>query len=261
MARKLEGASHIDAWSYGPEELHRIREVLNLRHGLRNIEELAGQIAKDGQLQLGLVRINAQGEPVLIAGHRRAAAIRLINEDPSRFGLAGPLGFNVRVKKATDEEAIELNLSENLDRDDLSPVDKAFAARQLEEILGWDRKRIAARLRVGESRISGLLTIFEHSQRIINLIHEGRIKEAQAKHFKGLPEEQINAFADRIEAGEKPAKVVAETKEAHRSAGSKKARTLAEARTALKEAKSDRAFNLLCWLDGDPTVSLDEVLR
>ncbi len=264
MARKLTGASHIDAWSFGPDELHRIKEVLNLRHGLRNIEEFAAELARDGQLQLAVIRVNSQDEPVIIAGHRRLAAIRLINEDPSRFGLAGPMSFNVRIKKATDEEAIALNLAENLERDDLSQVDKAFAARQLEEVLGWDRKRIAARLRVSESRISGLLGIFDLPARIVDLIHEDRLKEAQAKHFKGLPEEQVEAFADRLEAGEKASKIVAEIKAAHRSAGSKKPRTLAEARSALKAAQTTgtdrvRASRLLRWLDGE-SLDLEEVL-
>jgi ParB family chromosome partitioning protein len=247
-----------DISTFPPEELDSIILALNLRQDLGDLSELKKSIAEHGQLQPAVVRKDAQGKPVLVAGYRRLEAIREINQDPSAWGLKGPMHFLAIFSRVTEEEAILVNLRENLDRRDLSPIDRAFAARALER-LGWEPAKIANAMRCDTSRVSQLLGLLELPQPVITLVHEGTATEALAQQLRGLKSDVISTVAERISAGEKPSEVLKEVKESKRATGKKVARTLSELKAALRDHGSTSAADLLAWIEGDPTVKLEEI--
>lgn len=263
MPTKFTGVDvgRADVLRFEPDALASIIEALNMRHGLGDLTELKKSLAEHGQLQPGIVRKDAQGNPVLVAGYRRLQAIREINEAPAEWNLRGPMAFLARMSSITEDEALVVNLRENLDRRELSPIDMAFAVQALER-LGWDRPKIAEAMRMkSPSRISQLLALLELPSRVIDLVHTGRAPEALARQLRGLEAQQIDAYAERIDAGEKPAKVLRDVKGSHRQKGERVARTLAEFRKELSEIDTALAVDLKAWLDGDPTVgSLTTIL-
>jgi hypothetical protein len=108
-------------------------------------------------------------------------------------------------------------------------------------------------MRVHPSRISQLLGLLELPAKVRTLVHHGTATEALARQLRGLDEEKIATFTERLETGAKPDR---------RAGGESRARTLSELRQELKRLGSSRATDLLQWIAGDPTVgTLDEVLR
>jgi ParB/RepB/Spo0J family partition protein len=262
MSTKFDGieVGRADILKFPPEELDKIVLSLNLREDLGDLADFKRGLAQDSQLQPGLVRRDTQGRPVLVAGYRRLTAIREINQDPSVWGLQGPMSFLAKMVSANADEALILNLRENLDRKELSPIDLAFAARELRK-LEWDNAKIAGAMRVSPSRVSQLMALLELPSRLRKLVHQGRAPESLARNLRGLSEDEVGALVDLIEQGRKPAEVLKISKDKHRSKGEKQARTRAELMVALDGCDDTRAFNLKCWLEGDPTVDLSEVFK
>lgn len=250
-----------DVITFPPEELGEIVLALNLRQDLGDLTELKQSLAQHGQLQPGVVRKDAQGKPVLIAGYRRLAAIMEINQDFAAWNIKGPMSYLAIFSRATEDEAVLLNLRENLDRRELSPVDLAFAARSLERI-GWDHSKIADAMRFkSSSRVDQLLGLLELPAGVRKLVHERVATEALAQQLRGMTEPQIATFAERVATGEKPAVIIREVKDQKRSTGAKVSRTLSELRAGLKDLPGSVPFDLLQWIDGDPTVgTLAQVL-
>jgi len=267
MPPKAEGGKRKDILSWPPEALSKIRRGPNPSRSNPgadlSLTELAASIAAKGQLQPGVVRRDSEGVAVVVVGNRRLDAILLINEEPSKWKdgngnpLAGPLPFNASLVVCTDEEAIELNLIENLERLDLNAVDKAFTARELVK-LGWTHERIGGVMRCSASRVSGLISLLTLPARTLRLVAEGRLTEAGAKAFRGLPEEDVLALTAEIAAGAKPAAVLGKARERKRDEGKAQPRSLAEVRAALAAHPSNQAEALLRWINGSPGATLDD---
>jgi len=115
---------------------------------------LAASIGKVGVLQPILVRPAAGGRYELIAGERRlrAAKAARVRHIPGR------------IVDVTDEEAIEINARENLDRDDLDPIERALTFQQLLERGGLTQEALAKRFGLSQETVSNsvrLLTLPE----------------------------------------------------------------------------------------------------
>lgn len=257
--------------TFPPESLHQIRRVWNSRRELRGIEELAHQIAASpvGQIEPGIVRKGEGGKPELIAGNRRLAAIEFINANLDLFSglypdtISGPLGFKSIAVDCSEEEAIEINLSENLDKLALSPIDKAHALRSLEN-RGWAPSRIAHALRVTTTYLPTLrsyLTLPEAAQKEL---HDGVLTGDLAKSLVGLPTQEVKEVVERVKSGElPPSQAKREVDETKRSRGTKVSRSRKEIVDALTELEEyDLAFDLVNWILGGSTYkSLEELIK
>ncbi len=104
------------------------------------LNELAASIRAQGILQPLLVRPDGDGGYELVAGERRLRAAR----------LAGLREVPIVVREVSDRESLELALIENIQRDDLSPLEEAAAYQRLLDDFGHTQEEIAAR--VGKSR-------------------------------------------------------------------------------------------------------------
>ena len=109
------------------------------------LAELSASIAEHGLLQPIAVRPRASGGYLIVAGERRWRASR----------MAGLTEVPVIVKDVTDEQAMELALVENLQREDLDPVEEAAGIRELMDRCGLTQEQAARKLGPALSPIPG----------------------------------------------------------------------------------------------------------
>ena len=107
--------------------------------------ELAASIAEHGLLQPIAVRPHGVGRYLIVAGERRWRASR----------MAGLTEVPVIVKDVTDEQAMELALVENLQREDLDPVEEAAGIRELMTRCNLTQEQAAQKLGKSRSALAG----------------------------------------------------------------------------------------------------------
>ncbi len=144
------------------------------------IEELAMSIRNQGIIQPLVVR-RKQDLYELIAGERRwrAAMKAGLNEVP------------VVVREATDHEALQLALVENLQREDLNPIEEASGYRRLQEEFNWNQEEMADK--VGKSRpaIANALRLLALPQDVQHEVASGNLPAGQARALLGLHTEAL----------------------------------------------------------------------
>lgn len=141
--------------------------------------ELADSIAKYGVLQPLLVRPMNGGGYQLIAGERRWRASR----------LAGLTEVPVVVREMTDEEAAALALIENLQREDLNPLEEAFGFRKLMDDFSLTQEEAAEK--VGKSRpaVANALRLLKLPEEILELVRTGKLSAGHARALLSFPTE------------------------------------------------------------------------
>ncbi len=158
------------------------------------LAELAGSIAEHGLLQPIAVRPapSASGRYQIIAGERRWRAAR----------MAGLSEVPVIIREATDEQAMELALIENLQREDLDAVEEAFGYQQLIERCGLTQEQAAQRLGKSRSAITNSLRLLRLPAEALQLLKTGALTAGHAKVVLGLaPEKQAEAASLIVRQG------------------------------------------------------------
>lgn len=142
------------------------------------LSELADSIEKYGVLQPLLVRPIGDGYQ-LIAGERRWRAAR----------MAGLTEVPVVIRELTDEEAATLALIENLQREDLNPVEEAFGFRKLMDDFSLTQEEAAEK--VGKSRpaVANALRLLKLPPEALDLLRAGRISAGHARALLAFPTE------------------------------------------------------------------------
>jgi ParB family transcriptional regulator, chromosome partitioning protein len=147
------------------------------------IAELAESVRHQGILQPLIVRKLDQGYELIIGERRLRAAQR-----------AGLDRVPVVVKEATDAESMEMALVENIQREELTPIEEALAYRQLMGELHLTQEEVAAR--VGKSRpvITNLLRVLNLPDEIKDEVDRGHLSVGHARALLALetPEQQTN---------------------------------------------------------------------
>lgn len=154
--------------------------------------ELAQSIAEHGLLQPIAVRPNPAGGYRIIAGERRWRAAR----------QAGLTEVPVVIREVTDEQAMELALIENLQREDLDPVEEAFGYQQLMERCGLTQEQAAKKLGKSRSALANSLRLLNLPGEVLDLLKTGHLSAGHAKAILGLPPEKQLQAADLIVAGD-----------------------------------------------------------
>ena len=153
------------------------------------LSELADSIAQHGVIQPLLVRPMPDGSYQLVAGERRWRAAR-------RAGLSE---VPVVIREMSDSEMMELALIENLQREDLNPIEEAEGLQQLIHTYGLTQETAAAR--VGRSRpaIANALRLLPLPTPILELTRDGKISAGHARALLSLnDEEKMVEIADQI---------------------------------------------------------------
>ncbi|MBI4492440.1 MAG: ParB/RepB/Spo0J family partition protein [Chloroflexi bacterium] len=154
--------------------------------------ELADSIRQHGVLQ-PLIVAQAEEGYVLVAGERRWRAAQ----------LAGLRTVPVLVREATSRQRLELALVENLQREDLSPLEQATAYRHLLDEHALSQEALAER--VGKSRvaISNTLRLLALPLEAREALAQGRISEGHARALLGCPDHArlLHALSAVLEQG------------------------------------------------------------
>ncbi len=154
------------------------------------IRELAASMREVGILQPLVVRPTPGGFE-LIAGERRLRAAK----------EAGMERVPVLIRQAGEDESMELALVENLQRENLSPLETAAAYQALMDGFGLSRERLARRLGKSRAAVTNTLRLVHLPERIQVLLGEGKLSEGHARALLGLEtEEQMVRLSQRVVA-------------------------------------------------------------
>ena len=143
---------------------------------------LAASITENGLLQPIAVRPKRLGTGYLIiAGERRWRAAR----------LAGLDEVPVLIKDVTDEQAAALALIENLQREDLDPIEEAEGCQQLIDKYGLTQETAAKRLGKSRSAVTNSLRLLALPDEVRAQVSAGALSAGHAKVLLGLPSEDL----------------------------------------------------------------------
>lgn len=151
-----------------------------------DVAELAASIADRGVLQPIVVRPVDDGFE-LVAGERRWRAAL----------AAGLQVVPSVVRHLSDQESLEVALLENLQREDLRPLEKARAYRRLQDEFGITQEQIAARLRKSQAAIANTLRLLLLPEEVQQTLDRGRITEGHARALLALAAPQAMRDACR----------------------------------------------------------------
>jgi ParB family chromosome partitioning protein len=151
------------------------------------LEELARSVAEHGILQPLIVRPAGDGYE-LVAGERRLRAAK----------MAGLLRVPVSVRPLTPEESLEVALIENLQREDLSPLEEAQAFQQLIIEFAYTQEQLAERVGKSRSAVANTLRLLSLHPQARHELAEGRLSEGHARAILALPLEEQPAAARRV---------------------------------------------------------------
>ncbi len=143
-----------------------------------SLAALTASVRELGVLQPIVVRLTGPGEYELVAGERRWRAAK-------RAGL--PMVPAV-IRSADDASSLEQALVENLQREDLNPLDEAAAYQQLIEDFHLTHDEVAARVGRSRTAISNTLRLFQLPPAVQRLLVEGRISAGHARALLGSPD-------------------------------------------------------------------------
>ena len=144
------------------------------------LEELAKSIEQNGIIQPILVRPMSDGSYQLIAGERRWRAAR----------MAGLHEVPVTIREMTDEEASVFALIENLQREDLNPVEEAEGLKSLIETYGFTQEEAADKVGKSRTAVTNTLRLLKLPSPVLQMLGDGKISAGHARALLGLDEEK-----------------------------------------------------------------------
>jgi len=154
-----------------------------------SLEALASSIKREGLLQPVIVRSMGDGQYQLIAGERRWRAAQ----------IAGVLKIPALVREVEDQRVLELALIENLQREDLTPIESASAFRTLIDDLGLTQQEVAQRVGKQRATISNMLRLLDLPPSVKDKIQSGAVTTGHAKALASMSNTEMQVrIADRI---------------------------------------------------------------
>ncbi|MEC7099444.1 MAG: ParB/RepB/Spo0J family partition protein [Pseudomonadota bacterium] len=142
------------------------------------LEELANSIKKNGIIQPIAVRLNKTetGKYEIVAGERRWIAAQ----------RAGLHEIPVRILDLSDVESLEVAIVENIQRDDLNPIEEARGYKRLSDEFKYDHESISKLMSKSRSHISNTLRLLSLPKDVIAMLEEGSLTSGQARPLIGL---------------------------------------------------------------------------
>lgn len=154
------------------------------------LQELADSIREHGILQPLVVTRVENGEYQIIVGERRLEAAKIV-------GLSQ---VPVIIRDSSEQEKLELALVENLQRDNLNPVEKAYAFRKLIDEFNFIQQNVAKRIGKSRESVANTLRLLDLPAEIQRAILENKITEGHGRAILTLPdiEKQLLLFKEII---------------------------------------------------------------
>jgi ParB family chromosome partitioning protein len=144
-----------------------------------SLEDLRQSISEKGVLQPVILRRKA-GRYELVAGERRLRAARLANLRT----------VPAVVRQVSDSEALEIALVENLQREDLNPMDEARGYRELIKRFNLTQEQLGKKLGRDRSTVTNALRLFNLPEEVKRGLEEGKITEGHARALLGLDDQK-----------------------------------------------------------------------
>lgn len=140
------------------------------------IQELAESIRVQGVIQPIIVRPIAQGRYEIIAGERRWRAAQ----------LAGLTEIPAIVKDLADEAALAIALIENIQRENLNPLEEAVALQRLSDEFGMTHQQVAEAVGKSRATISNLLRLLSLQPEVKKMLEHGKLEMGHARALLAL---------------------------------------------------------------------------
>ncbi len=152
------------------------------------LEQLASSIEQHGLLQPVVVRRHEDGYQ-LIMGERRLRAAR----------IAGKTSIPAIVRDASDADSLKLALLENLQREDLNPIDEANGYLELKEEFGFSTADIARMIGKDRSTVANTLRLLSLPEKIIGMIASGELTAGHARAILAIEDDDEKMrWAERV---------------------------------------------------------------
>jgi ParB family chromosome partitioning protein len=208
------------------EQLHPNRKQPRRRFDDEALDELARSIKEHGVLEPILVRRRDEGGYEIIAGERRWRAAQ----------RASVLELPIYVRELTDAFAFEAALVENLQREDLNPIETARAFQRLIDEYGHTQDQVAERVGKNRATVANSLRLLKLPAEVLDLVEEGQLSEG---HGRAILTAQEPAHMQKL------ARMVVAQKLSVRET-ERRARALAQGPSAAQEApkKPEKSANV-----------------
>jgi ParB family chromosome partitioning protein len=152
------------------------------------LEELANSIRAQGVMQPIVVRPVSDEKFEIIAGERRWRATQ----------LAGLDSIPAIVKDVPDEAAIAMALIENIQREDLNPIEEAIALQRLQQEFELTQQQVADAVGKSRTTVTNLLRLMSLRDDVRRMLEHGDLEMGHGKALLGLHEEQQSAAAKTV---------------------------------------------------------------
>lgn len=182
------------------------------------LESLAASIKANGLFQPILVRESGAGRYQIIAGERRFRASKLaeLTEIPAI------------ILEKDDRETAQIALVENIQREDLNPIEEAVAYRSLAQEYGMTQEMLAEQVGKSRSAIANALRLLDLPDEVLGMVADGRLSAGHARTLLGLKNREdmlplaqrtvdmaysVRRLEDEVKLANRPKKVVEEEDE------------------------------------------------
>jgi ParB family chromosome partitioning protein len=156
------------------------------------ITALAESIREHGMLQPILVRPLDTGGYQIVAGERRWRAARMLGLDE----------VPVNIRELSDTETMQIAIIENLQRENLNPVEEASGYNELIEKYGMTQEQVAKMVGKSRSAVANAVRLLTLPPRVLKMLENGDISAGHAKALLGFEdEEMLIAIANRAVDG------------------------------------------------------------
>ena len=152
------------------------------------LEDLANSIRKQGVMQPIVIRPVGDQKYEIIAGERRWRASQ----------LAGLDKVPVIVKDVPDDAAIAMALIENIQREDLNPIEEAIALQRLQQEFELTQQEVADAVGKSRTTVTNLLRLMSLREDVRKMLEHGDIEMGHARALLGLPEAQQSMAAKTV---------------------------------------------------------------
>ncbi|EGK8096836.1 ParB/RepB/Spo0J family partition protein [Campylobacter lari] len=152
------------------------------------LEELAGSIKEYGLIQPVVVFKKDEFDYILIAGERRFRACKLLEKEQ----------IKAVVLNVDDIKLRELALIENIQRENLNPIELAHSYKELLEIHDITQEKLADLIHKSRPQIANTLRLLNLNEQTQNFIVEGKISQGHAKVLVGLEKEEEKMIVNTI---------------------------------------------------------------
>jgi len=152
------------------------------------LEELAESIKSQGLIQPILVRAKSAGRYEILAGHRRWRASQ-------RAGLEAVPAV---IKEVSDQAALAVALIENIQREDLNPIEEAMGLKRLMDEFGATHEQIATQIGRSRTAVTNLLRLLSLNPKVRDHLENGELDMGHARALLSLSDNEQISLSNMI---------------------------------------------------------------